>query len=495
MKMKPGQRALDKIYKRRDRYEIPEWQRGKVWDDERKRSLIDSILRGWKLPKFYFVKVEEDDVYDVVDGQQRLTAIYDFFGNNLALSDSSTKDFGGPFYKDLKPKVSDAFDDFEIEFDEIYDAKEEELKEFFQRLQQGLPLTSSERLNSLHSSLRDFCQNLSTHKFFSQSIALSNTRLAHFDIATKAVAIEVEGIDTGLRFEDIKKIFASQRSFSTTSAVAKRIQKALDFLYEAFPQKNPRLKNRTIIQSLITLGCRIVENSPKAELNPVLASFVNEFLEQLSRQVELGQAATDFDFIRFQRSINANVRAGSKVRQEVLLRKAFLFDPRIAEIFSAASISSSGITQRISELSKDIQDQIGRLNTGYAHTHGEDLFKATNKTTQALNRIGHPVSDLSGYSALIDDLYFLFRESIGQRLVDRLPQSFTDVNTLRTDLKHDVDHGEAKKVRAKQKKIGDTFEKFSGVKSPQLLDSERFILVQANILSALELDLVNLSVA
>lgn len=135
------------------------------------------------------------------------------------------------------------------------------------------------------------------------------------------------------------------------------------------------------------------------------------------------------------------------------------------------------------------------MNTAYAHTHGEDLFKATNKTTRSFSRLAKPINDLSGYTAFIDDLYFIFRESIGQRLADRLPASFADVNTLRTDLQHDVDHGGAKKVKSKQKKIGETFEKYSGVKSPQLLDPERFILVQANLLSALDLDLVNLPVA
>ena len=79
MKMTAGRRALDKIYKRRDRYDIPEWQRGEVWDDARKKALIDSILRSWKVPKFYFVKLNDED-YEVVDGQQRLTAIYEFFG-------------------------------------------------------------------------------------------------------------------------------------------------------------------------------------------------------------------------------------------------------------------------------------------------------------------------------------------------------------------------------------------------------------------------------
>lgn len=494
MKMTAGRRALDKIYKRRDRYDIPEWQRGEVWDEVRKKALVDSVLRGWKLPKFYFVRLNDED-YEVVDGQQRLAAIYEFFANTLPLSEESAQVFGGPFYKDLKTKVADAFDDFEIEYDEIEDATEEELKEFFQRLQQGLPLTSSEKLNSVHSKLRDFCQKLAKHPFFTTSVSVPDTRLAHFDISAKAAAIEVEGIDTGLRFEDLKKIFNTQKSFSPASAVGKRLHAALDFLAKVFPKRNAQLKNRTLVQSLITLACRLVETKPKADLSPEVRAFVAHFLDGLSTQVEMGQAATDYDYIRFQRSINANIKAGARIRQEVLLRKAFLFDAKIAEAFSPAAIAASGVTHRVAEVAQDVAAKIGRINTAYAHIHGEDLFKSTNKTTQALGRIGKPISDLPSYTAFIDDLYFLFRESVGQRLADRLPSSFADVNTLRTDLQHDVDHGEAKKVKAKQKKIGATFEKYSGVKSPQLLDQERFVLVQANLLSALDLDLLNLSVA
>ena len=61
MKMTAGRRALDKIYKRRDRYEIPDWQREEVWDRAKKQQLIHSILRGWKLPKFYFYKIGDDE--------------------------------------------------------------------------------------------------------------------------------------------------------------------------------------------------------------------------------------------------------------------------------------------------------------------------------------------------------------------------------------------------------------------------------------------------
>ena len=59
MEMRSESRALDKIYNRRDRYEIPDWQRDKVWSDDQKQLLIDTIIRGWKIPKFYFAKVSD----------------------------------------------------------------------------------------------------------------------------------------------------------------------------------------------------------------------------------------------------------------------------------------------------------------------------------------------------------------------------------------------------------------------------------------------------
>ena len=214
MEMRAEKRALDKIYKRRDRYEIPDWQRGKVWQRPKKQALIDSILKKWKIPKFYFVKTSSDpNEYEVVDGQQRLLAIFDFFDNELPLCEDTATEVGASYYKDLPESVADGFDDYEIEFDEITNANDEEVKEFFQRLQGGLPLTSSEKLNSVHSRLRDFCRRLSKHDFFKKKVVASDKRYGHFDIVAKVAVIEIEGIDVGLRFDDLKTAFNSEKSF------------------------------------------------------------------------------------------------------------------------------------------------------------------------------------------------------------------------------------------------------------------------------------------
>jgi uncharacterized protein DUF262 len=488
MKMTAERRALDKIFRRRDRYEIPDWQREEVWDKAKKERLIDSILRGWKLPKFYFLKTSDDE-YEVVDGQQRLAAIFEFCSDELPLSKDSAKQFGGSFYRDLPQKVADSFDDFEIEYDVIEDATDEELKEFFQRLQAGLPLTSSEKLNAVHSRLRDYCRTISKHQFLKETVAIPNTRYSHFDIAAKVATIEIEGLETGLRFEDIKEVFESQRSFSATSAIAKRIGAALDLLQSAFKGSEALLRSRTVVQSLITLTCKLVATGRSKGLEGDIRTFFEAFAEELSRQIELGQAASDSDYLMFQHSVNANVKSGAKTRHEILLRKLFRLAPRLADAFDPSIVAESGVSGRVTNLGDSITQLIDQLNKKYAANAGEDLFKATNKTTQALLRIRKPVKGFTQYEALIDDLYFLFRESVGSRLGGNWPESFSDINDLRTDLRHDVDHGDAGKVRSKRRKIGKAFTKYAGDGTPATIEPAKFALIQSNIMGAIEGDL------
>ncbi|MES0051727.1 MULTISPECIES: DUF262 domain-containing protein [unclassified Mesorhizobium] len=493
MDMLPKRRALDKIYKRRDRYEIPDWQRSKVWSADQKRKLIDTILRGWKLPKFYFLKTDAPDEFEVVDGQQRLSAIWEFFDGELTLSPAQSKFFGGQDYKNLPSALSDAFDDYEIEYDEITDATDEDIKDFFQRLQEGLPLTTSEKLNSIHSKLRDFCAETAEHPFFVETVKISDKRHAHFDIAAKVVTIEVNGLNTGLRFEDVKKVFEANSNFSPKSAAAERVTEALKFFHESFPAAYGFFRNRTIVQAALTLVCHLQNSGLAAEQKPALKAFIEWFLAELSKQVELGQKATDPSFLAFQRTVNANVKSGAKTRQEILLRHLFRHQPQFYSGLSLSAGMVEGLAKDRGALSKSVRDLISSINEKYAAKHGHDLFKPTNKTATALSALGSTTDSLEDYKKFVEHLYFLFRESIGQRLENNLPESFKHVNSLRTQLAHDVDHGKAGQIAKKKKDLGAVFKIYSGATTPESIDPAQFALVQVNLLAALESDLVALS--
>jgi hypothetical protein len=352
-----------------------------------------------------------------------------------------------------------------------------------------MPLNSSEKLYAASGKLTDYCRSVANHKFFKHIVAIPDTRYAHFDIAAKVAAIEIEGTDAGLRLDDIREVFEEQAGFAPTSAIGKRIKAALDFLSKAFKGKGSFLRTRTVVQSVCTLACKLVGTSRAGGHEGEFQRFFDTFMTELAVQVEMGQSATDSEYVVFQRSVSANVRGGAKTRQEILLRKLFRIAPDLAEIFDPSIIAESGVTGRLAALGASIGELVGQINGKYAASKGEDLFKATNKTTQALLRIHKPISDLTAYSSFIDDLYFLFREAAGTRLDENWPLSFAHVNDLRTDLRHDVDHGGAGKVRAKRRKIGKTFALYAGTGAPDTIEPVMFPLIQSNILGAIEGDL------
>ena len=84
------------MYERGEIVLRPEYQRYFRWTKEQKSKLIESILIGLPLPSV-FVSQDEDGNWEVVDGMQRLSTIFDFLG---ILKDELTENkFYSPFQK------------------------------------------------------------------------------------------------------------------------------------------------------------------------------------------------------------------------------------------------------------------------------------------------------------------------------------------------------------------------------------------------------------
>jgi hypothetical protein len=62
----------------------PDYQRRDRWDSEKQSALIESFLLNVPVPPIYFSE-DEFGLYSVIDGNQRITAIYEFLSNNLEL--------------------------------------------------------------------------------------------------------------------------------------------------------------------------------------------------------------------------------------------------------------------------------------------------------------------------------------------------------------------------------------------------------------------------
>lgn len=78
-------------------YINPEYQRGAVWTLAQKKLLVDSLLRGYPLPLIYLHhiskqvgKAQRDD-FEIIDGQQRINALYEYHEGNFPLFHPQTE--------------------------------------------------------------------------------------------------------------------------------------------------------------------------------------------------------------------------------------------------------------------------------------------------------------------------------------------------------------------------------------------------------------------
>lgn len=425
-------------------------------------------------------------------GQQRLTAIFEFLDGELPLSDETSEIYDdAETYHDLDVDVSDRFDDFEIDFDEIDEASEGEIEEFFKRLQGGFRLNSPERLNAVPSKLTTFCRSMAKHKFFRNSVAFKDKRYAYFDVAAKAAAVEIDGFDAGMRINELEPLFKSQAAFSPASKVGKRLKNALDFLAEALPENSKALRLRSVTQSIITLACKLSEHDLTEGNEAKFKNFIVHFVDELAQQVELGQSATDADYLSFQRTVSSNLKGAARMRHQILLRKLFQFDASFVEGFGADVVAASGTDSAIKSAQSQVVNLISTINTIYSSKHGKDLFKPTNKTATALIDIGLIIKDSDDYETLVENLYFLLWEGPKGRL-DSPPDSFKMVNTLRTEIQHDVDHGGTKDLKKKKLAAATAFQSLAGISSPAAAPPERFPFVQLQLLTAIRGDLIGL---
>ncbi|MFH0275167.1 DUF262 domain-containing protein [Vibrio alginolyticus] len=173
----------------------PEFQRAEVWKGPKKKVLIDTILRGWQVPPVHVILDEENYVQEVLDGQQRLSAIRDFMSDQLRVNgnieplDDSLQELDGLYYSQLPDRVRNRINRYAIRVFEIVEYNQGEPGELFNRLNESLKLTSAEKRNAyvglLRKQMKHLVDSLKLNGVDSKFLGFSNQRLAYHDLFIK----------------------------------------------------------------------------------------------------------------------------------------------------------------------------------------------------------------------------------------------------------------------------------------------------------------------
>ncbi len=154
----------------------PPFQREKVWSKKQNSELIESILMGIPLPIMYFFQDEKGNI-QVVDGKQRLTALFEFMkdnGNGYTLSELTILDkLKGLKFKDLEPYQRANIEDYELVVNIIKPPTPDRIKfDIFDRVNRGgTRLNNQEMRNAIYQgSATELLKKLSENEWFQKAI-------------------------------------------------------------------------------------------------------------------------------------------------------------------------------------------------------------------------------------------------------------------------------------------------------------------------------------
>lgn len=239
--------------------EPPYQRRGRLWSQGDKGYLIDSLINGFDVPKLYLADFQTASSalntkrlpYAIIDGKQRLEAIFDFFDGTLTLNHdfvwraNPKERVGGLSLRDLKaryPYLAETFESETVDVMSVYASNVDDINELFIRLNRSKPLTGAEIRNAMTGDAADGIRLVKSHPFFKETIKFKTTRGEDVNAASKLVLFEYYEKLMSTKRNDLDE-FTRNRKVDriVLEAAVRRCLEYLDYCQEVFLPKDPLL--------------------------------------------------------------------------------------------------------------------------------------------------------------------------------------------------------------------------------------------------------------
>jgi hypothetical protein len=261
--LSPPENGIWRLYKNRNRiFTDPPYQRfGDIWTKGKKQLLIDTILNGFDVPKIYFHRFPKGkevagNTYDyaIIDGKQRLEAVWDFIDGKFALDEAfeyyhdQSIEAGGLKYSDLAkhyPDLKTDFDSFTISVVGVECDDDEIIEDLFSRLNEAVPLSAAEKRNAFGGAGPKIIRELALNEFFTTNIPFSNSRYRHFNLAVTFLIISYhqEVVDTKKAYLDqFVRDHKDDKNLGRLQQAHERSSEVLDLMAKVFDRADPLLR-------------------------------------------------------------------------------------------------------------------------------------------------------------------------------------------------------------------------------------------------------------
>ncbi len=285
MKTKPDHYTTSTLHYKRKVIDLnPEYQRKSVWPETKKPIFIDSLFRDYDIPKIYFRELPEESNYDyeVVDGQQRIKCILDFLSNKIEIPNVSEdltilRGHSGKTFRSLPKNVREHFEHIPLDIVIIYEATDEEIRDYFTRLQYGEQLKPAEKRNALTGNMRDFIADLVRKKKIFKKIQKNNNRYDHDDWLSHVVELEIRNGPSNVTSSDLLRLYNTNKDFDQTSTKAKKIEKVLNYMNKVFIKDLTLLDKKWGFVDLYLLISYMMDNYAISSAHDKFNKFYTDF--------------------------------------------------------------------------------------------------------------------------------------------------------------------------------------------------------------------------
>jgi RNAse (barnase) inhibitor barstar len=311
MKRKIEDWSIQRLEKERNTITFPEYQREKsLWPVEKKRLLIDTIIKDIDIPKLYFNRRKDkakDKPIEVIDGQQRLWSIWEFLDDVYPYYAEGKK----VIFSNMPASQKRSIMEYTLQVTVFEDAEDEYLRELFVRLQLGLLLNAGERLHAASGEMKDFVfSRVSTHKFISH-LGFSPRRFSKETLAAQ-ICINSFSLDktkqfARTRYEDLSNFFSEYADPKGPDKERFDIQTRtiinnLDTLWDCFGRETSDLKNRSYILSIYLF---VDHRGLKDNEHKVFVDFIFKLWKRLREEAEKGMDRENRELYSFQSMLSS----------------------------------------------------------------------------------------------------------------------------------------------------------------------------------------------
>lgn len=272
-----------------------EYQRAAVWSESQQKKLIDSVMRGYPLPLIYLhhrinnIAGMQSEGLEIIDGQQRINALYEFGESALKLFDPIRDDkkakfpnfikasicpWAGLNFLGLPDNLKARFLDTEMSIVKVTTDIEDEARDLFIRLQAGLPLNAQEKRDAWPGGFTELVLKLGGkneitrypgHDFFRRVVKKDATDrgavrqlCAQISMLFFEKATQGNWIDIGT--QQVDDYYYQNLGFDVGSQRVERFSKVLDLAVQLFNGQNfPRLQGYEAIHVILLLDSLLDE--------------------------------------------------------------------------------------------------------------------------------------------------------------------------------------------------------------------------------------------